>query len=258
MKSETPQKNKDKDLLRTVQRALDIFSCFSLQETELTLTEIANRISLAKSTTTRMLATLEQNGFIIKNGQTLKYKLGPRLHYLGYVAGKSIQIREIAYPIMQELRNETKETVNLYLLEGLYRVCVEQCESLLPLRHLVPIGKKLPLWAGAGGKALLAYQDQEFQEQVFSMVDSEERLRRLKSELPVIREEGCVSSQEDRETGLSAVSAPIFNVDGKVSACLSISGLTQRFTPEVVSRFKVILRQQTMKISEYNGYTGGV
>ncbi|UOF91179.1 IclR family transcriptional regulator [Fodinisporobacter ferrooxydans] len=248
------KKSKDSDSLRTVQRALDILNCFSLQETELTLTEIANKISLAKSTTTRLLGTLEQNGLIKKNQETLKYKLGSRLYYLGYIAGKSIQIREISHPFMKKLRDETTETVNLYLLENEFRVCVDQCESVQSLRHLVKIGERLPLWAGAGGKVLLAYQDREFQKQIFRYVDSEQRLQKLQSELSAIIEEGYASSQDEREVGLSAIAAPIFGVDGEVSACISVSGPTQRFTPDVMERIKVSLKQCASGISEHNGY----
>jgi IclR family KDG regulon transcriptional repressor len=251
---ESSKKTKDTDSLRTVQRALDILNCFSLQETELSLTEIANKIALAKSTTTRLLATLELNGLITKNQETLKYKLGHKLYYLGYIAGKSIEIREFAYPIMKEIRDDTKETVNLYLLEDKYRVCIEQCEGLQSLRHLVKIGERLPLWAGAGGKVFLAYQSEEFQNEIFQLVDSKQRLAKLKSELKTIREEGCASSQDEREVGSAAVAAPIFGIDGNVVACLSISGPTQRFTPEVINHLKMILKQKTLFISESIGY----
>jgi IclR family KDG regulon transcriptional repressor len=254
-KEEGSQKSKDTDSLRTVQRALDILGCFSLQETELSLTEIANKIALAKSTTTRLLTTLERNGLIIKNQETLKYKLGHKLYCLGHIAGKSMEIREVAYPIMKELRDETKETVNLYLLEDEYRVCIEQCEGLQSLRHLVKIGEKLPLWAGAGGKVLLAYQSEKFQEQIYRLVTSEQRLAKLKSELEIIRKEECAFSQDEREAGLSAIAAPIFGINGKVSACISISGPTQRFSLEVIYDLKIMLKQQASIISTNMGYT---
>src|SRR5699024_2085984 len=152
-------------------------------------TEITKELSLAKSTTTRILDTLEKNDFLTRDKGTKKYKLSLNLYFLGSIAKSSIQIREIVYPIMKELRNETKETVNLYLLEGAYRVCVEQFESTHSLKHLVPIGKRLPLWAGAGGKTILAYQNAEFKSHVFQMVDTKERLKALKKELPIIYDE---------------------------------------------------------------------
>jgi DNA-binding IclR family transcriptional regulator len=240
--------------LRTVQRALDIINCFSLQARELSLTEISNSINLAKSTTSRLLSTLEMNGFVIKDTNTLKYKLGHNLYYLGYIAGRSIQIKEVAYPFMQTLRDETKETVNLYILEDEYRVCIEQCESPQQLRHLVRIGERLPLWAGAGGKVLLAYQDEEFQQHVLTSNQAKKSDEIIKRDLEVIRAEGFAFSKDERELGLSAIAAPIFSVDNKVNACLSLSGPTQRFSPDVMEQYKEKLINQASMISEYIGY----
>lgn len=154
--------------MRTVQRALDILSCFSEERQELTLTDISKEMNLAMSTTTRLLKALEMNHFVEKNQETMKYRLGQRLYLLGYIAGKSIKLRELAKPLMYTLRDETKETVNLYVLDHKSRVCIEQAEGLQSIRHLVKIGEKLPLYAGAGGKVLLAFQSEEFQQQVFA------------------------------------------------------------------------------------------
>ncbi|SFI78772.1 IclR family transcriptional regulator [Thermoflavimicrobium dichotomicum] len=240
--------------LRTVQRALDILYCFTVEEQELTLTEIANKINLAKSTTTRLLATLEQNDFILKDPNTLKYRLGQGLYYLGYIAGKSIKIREIAKPIMERLRDETRETVNLYILDKESRVCIEQCEGLQSIRHLVKIGEKLPLWAGAGGKVLLAYQSEAFQQQIFKQVPSKERLETLQKELPEIRLQQCASSIDEREVGSAAVAAPVFNINHEVTASLSVSGPTNRFTPEIINQLKELVKVNAMEISQKLGY----
>ncbi|OQP04256.1 IclR family transcriptional regulator [Geobacillus sp. 46C-IIa] len=240
--------------LRTVQRAIDILYCFTLEEQELSLTEIANKISLAKSTTTRLLATLEQNRLVIKNPETLKYRLGQGLYYLGHIAGKSIEVREIAKPVMERLRDETRETVNLYVLEQGARVCIEQYEGLQSLRHMVKIGERLPLWAGAGGKVLLAYQSPSFQERILAQVPTEERRTRLTAELEMIRQRGSASSIDEREVGSAAVAAPIFNIHGEVNACLSISGPTHRFTPETIRWFESLVKEGAQTISEKLGY----
>lgn len=214
----------------------------------------AKKISLAKSTTTRLLATLEQNRLVVKDPETLKYRLGQGLYYLGYIAGKSIKVREIARPVMERLRDETRETVNLYVLEQDARVCVEQCEGLQALRHMVRIGERLPLWAGAGGKVLLAYQSPEVQERIFAQVPTKERLDRLAAELEVIRERGVASSIDEREVGSAAVAAPIFDIRGEVGACLSVSGPAHRFTREVMEQFERLVKEGAQAISEKLGY----
>ncbi|WP_077613896.1 IclR family transcriptional regulator [Caenibacillus caldisaponilyticus] len=240
--------------IRTVQRAINILYCFTMDEQELSLTEIAKKIDLAKSTTTRLLSTLEQNNLVVKDPVTLKYRLGQGIYYLGHIAGKTIKIREIARPVMEELRDMTRETVNLYMLENESRVCVEQCEGLQSIRHMVRIGEKLPLTAGAGGKVLLAYQSPAFQEKIFKRMPSEEKVSSLRDELEKIKSERCASSIDEREVGSAAVAAPIFNIGGDVTACLSVSGPTNRFTHEVVEKFKRLVKDGAMAVSERLGY----
>lgn len=248
------EKTKESESIRTVQRAIDILNCFSFDRPELTLTEISNQIGLAKSTTTRLLATLEHNGFVQKSPNSMKYKLGHRLYYLGSISGRSIKVREVAKPVMDELRDVIKETVNLHILDQQDRICIEQSEGVLSIRHLVRIGERLPLWAGAGGKAILAFQSEEFQESIFHQVDSGKRLMKLKSELPQIREMRFASSMDEREVGLAAVAAPIFDVNGEVKASLSVSGPSIRFTADRIEMIKDHVMASAQKISTLMGY----
>lgn len=214
-----------------------------MQKQELTLTEISKMIDLAKSTTTRMLSTLEANGLIVKNESTMKYKLGHKLYYMGSVAAKSFDIKEVAKPVMSKLREETSETVNLYTIVNDKRICIEQFEGLRPLRHLVSLGQPLPLFAGAGGKVLLAHQSESFQARIFKQMNDPDRIPGLRADLAQIKEQGYAVTHEEREQGLSAISAPIFNQAGEVHYCISISGLSQRFTDENVTKYLSSLKE---------------
>ncbi|MFJ5965711.1 IclR family transcriptional regulator [Bacillus sp. NPDC093026] len=248
------KKSKEESGLRTVQRALDILYCFSEERQELTLTDISKELNLAMSTTTRLLKALEMNHFVEKNQDTLKYRLGQRLYLLGYIAGKSIQLRELAKPLMYKLRDETKETVNLYVLDHTSRVCIEQAEGLQSIRHLVKIGEKLPLYAGAGGKVLLAFQSEEFQQKVLASEADQQTRNGWRNECKRILETNTACSIDEREVGSAAVAAPIFNIHGEVKACLSISGPTHRFTSEVIPHLQQKVKKQAQQLSEQLGY----
>ncbi|RAU01006.1 IclR family transcriptional regulator [Bacillus altitudinis] len=248
------KKSKEESGLRTVQRALDILSCFSEERQELTLTDISKEMNLAMSTTTRLLKALEMNHFVEKNQETMKYRLGQRLYLLGYIAGKSIKLRELAKPLMYTLRDETKETVNLYVLDHKSRVCIEQAEGLQSIRHLVKIGEKLPLYAGAGGKVLLAFRSAEFQQQVFASEADHMTMEEWQKECRHILETHTACSIDEREVGSAAVAAPIFNIHGEVQACLSISGPTQRFTEDVIPQLQQKVKEHAEKLSEQLGY----
>ncbi|MFB4163186.1 IclR family transcriptional regulator [Alteribacillus sp. JSM 102045] len=247
-KSESPKG------IRTLQRAIDILNCFHADEPELTLTEIANKIELAKSTTTRLLATLELNHFVEKDPVTSKYRLGRKLYFIGHVAGQSIELRSVAEATMKRLRNQTKETVNLYVLDGAHRTCIQQYESTQSVKHMVSIGQKLPLTIGAGGKVLLAHQSKEFIEQVMEEQPVKKNKTDLKEELNIITEDKYAISVDEREAGSSAASSPIYDINGKVVAALSVSGPSSRFKPQELPELKTSLVAAAMEISNYLGY----
>lgn len=96
------------------------------------------------------------------------------------------------------------------------------------------IGEKLPLYAGAGGKVPLAFQTEEFQQQVFASEADHMTMEEWQKECRHILETHTACSIDEREVGSAAVAAPIFNIHGEVQACLSISGPTQRFTEDVI------------------------
>ena len=147
-------------------------------------------------------------------------------------------MRELAKPLMYSLRDETKETVNLYVLDSTSRVCIEQAEGLQSIRHLVKIGEKLPLYAGAGGKVLLAFQSEEFQQKVLASEADHVMKGDWQMERKHILDTYTSCSIDEREVGSAAVAAPIFNIHGEVKACLSISGPTHRFTEEVIPQLQ--------------------
>src|SRR5690625_2265749 len=242
-------------VIRSVQRAIDILQCFNGEKVELTLTEISIETGLAKSTTTRVLATLEENRFVEKEASTGKYRLGRQLYFLGYRAGRSIELKEVAKETMIRLRDQLKETVNLYVREGEHRVCIQQFESLQSVKHMIQIGQRLPLTVGASGKVLLAYEPKKFIEEMMEKQTMVKSKVALLSELNMITVEKYAESIEERETGTSAAAAPIFNINGEVIAALSVSGPAQRFNPSKVSDLKTILVASALEISNHMGFT---
>lgn len=254
----TPEK--EESAIRSVQRAIDVLNCFSWEKKELGLIEIATLIDLPKSTTFRLVQTLTKNGLLKRDARTGRYLLGTKLYYFGNIVKDSMELRCLAGPVMAEIRDETRETVNLYVLEGTRRVCIEQVESPLGLRRMVRIGEQFPLWVGASGKLLLAYMDPGGREKVIrealavsSNLNPDELLRQL----PEIRQRQYSVSHGEREQGASSVAAPIFNAEGKVEAALAISGVSARFGRDEVERFIRVVKKGAGKISAELGYCCG-
>ncbi|MGD8192344.1 IclR family transcriptional regulator [Brevibacillus ginsengisoli] len=241
----------DKTTVRAVDRALDILLSFT-EENELGLSEIAKRISLHKSTVHRLLGSLEAKGFIIRNPETEKFRLGYRILELSANLTQSDDISIVLLPEMERLRDLVGETISLYVRDGFERIRIQAVQSNQPIRRVAPVGARMPLTVGASSKLLVAYEDAETREQILAHTEWPDRVDRemFVEQLEQIRCEGYATSVEERELGAAAVSAPIFNRKGKVLCALSISGPSNRLTTEKMREFSKPLLDAATKMSK--------
>lgn len=219
--------------VRAVERALDILSAFT-DETELSLTEIAARTKLHKSTVHRLLASLEGKDFVTRNAETEKYRLGFRIWELAANLSQSDDPAILLQPEMERLRDSLGETISLYVRDGGERIRIQAVQSNQAIRRVAPIGARLPLNVGASSKVLIAFADGGAQDEVLDSLEwsgpAEKDL--FVKQLAEIRRLGYATSVEEREPGAAAVSAPIFNRSHKLVAALAVSGPSNRLTLE--------------------------
>jgi len=227
-----------KSTVRAVERALDILLCFT-DTKELGLTEIASRISLHKSTVHRLLATLESRGFVLRDADTDKYRLGFRLWELSANLGHSDDLATVLLPEMERLRDLLEETISLYVRDGKERIRIQAVQSNQPVRRVAPIGARMPLAVGASSKVLVAYTDHSFLQELLNDPSWPETVDRdvFLEQLEQIRQHGYATSVEEREIGAAAIAAPIFNRSGKLVAALAVSGPSNRLTEEQMQKF---------------------
>ncbi len=210
--------------VRSIERALDILDCFEPGRLELSLTDLAKRINLAMSTTSRIVATLEKRSFLARNNETQRYSLGSRLAQIGALGLSNMELRKIALPFMRELNAVYNEGVSLYVVQGDERLCVERVESTRPLRRVINVGDRHPLTRGAAGRVLLAYLPPARRQALlagdpFATEDALEELRRS----------GYTVSLGEREEGVTSIAAPIQDAKCEVVAAIAMSGPSVRF-----------------------------
>lgn len=248
---------KGENNIRSIQRALNILECFDWNHRELIFTEIVEKIGLPKSTTSRILSTLEYEGFVVRDQDTQKYKLGHTMYLLGLIARESMDIRTVSIPFMEKMTKITDETSNLYLLENYDRVCIAQIESPKPIKQLVKVGERFPIWAGATGRSILAqldesiWHDMEKELKQFTektVVDPEKFINDLRQ----IRKKGYSLSLGEKFDEVGCVAAPIFNENGIVG-CISISGPVYRF-PDDITNYASLVTDAASSISYRLGY----
>lgn len=219
--------------VRAVERALDILTCFR-DAADLSLTEIAARVDLHKSTVHRLLASLEGKGFVVRNAVTERYRLGFRVWELSANMLQSGDPEVLLLPEMERLRDQLGETVSLYVRDGVERVRVQAVQSSQAIRRVAPIGSRLPLYVGASSKVLVAFAGPDVEALVLQAADWPTWLERptYVQQLRETREQGFATSIEEREPGAAAIAAPIFNRAHKLVAALAVSGPSNRLTAE--------------------------
>lgn len=222
-----------KSTVRAVERALDVLLCFT-RSSDLPMTEIASQTGLHKSTVHRLLASLEAKGFVVRDPNTDKYRLGLRIWELSANMMQSDDLAIVLLPEMERLRDQLSETVSLYVRDGLERVRIQAVQSSQAIRRVAPVGVRLPLHVGASSKVLVAFADRGVRQSLLEDPAWPDNIERstFSEQLESIRSAGYATSVEEREAGAAAVAAPIFNRSGQLAAALSVSGPANRWTLE--------------------------
>ena len=220
--------NEKSNLVRVVQRAFNVLEAFDEQSPQLSLHQIAERIGLPKTTTFRLLATLMDTGYVIQTaGQ--EYHLSHKVLRLGSVAQRSFNIINVAHPVMVQIAAHTSETLDLSVLRGTQRVCLDVVESPHPLKSIIRPGDAVDLYHAATGKAFLAFAPANLVEQVLRDAGARVDPKKLRQDLALVRKRGYAMTSGERVEGASAVSVPLHSAAGQVDYCLTVTGPSFRF-----------------------------
>jgi DNA-binding IclR family transcriptional regulator len=195
------------------------------------LAQLASHTQIHRATAHRLLKALEIHGYA-RMDDAAKWSLGPRLLYLGQQAAVGLPLRKVALPALSALRDATTESVQLFVRQGEYRVCIASLESPHGLRTIVHIGASMALPLGSAGRLL---SDQA-------------------AAIRVRRSPGWVQSIGEREAGVASVSAPIFDTLGTIQAAVSISGPIERLTRDPGTRYGAAVGEIARAIERSAGW----
>ncbi len=234
--------NKGVGNVRAVERALDILKAFNAKNYSMSASELMHKVNLSRPTLYRLLKTLENNDFISSSSEPLKFRLGPAVAQMAHAWSSAIDLKEIAQPILEDLWNFTGETVVLFQLQGLNRVCIAELASQHALSYKMGVGYKELISVGASGRAILAFTDliQEFETAPIPTVKNKKL--NLKKELELIRQKGYALSQEEVIDGAVAIAAPFFKNTGEIVGAIAVFGPSVRMKKaEIVKHVKHLL-----------------
>jgi len=176
------------------------------------LNDLQTATGMPRATAHRLASALVAHGMLRRDADG-QFALGHDLVALGHAAAERFPLTELARPVLEDLRDETGESVQLFVLEGLgegaRRRCVLSLESTHGLRWIVPEGALFPLDVGSAGRLLSGASSRD----------------------------GWIQSIGEREAGVASVSAPVTTGEGNVVAALSVSGPIERLTRQPGKRF---------------------
>lgn len=218
-------------MIRAVGRALAIFDAYDNGHLSLSLQEIAERIRMPKTTAFRLVNTLEGAGFLIRLDNQ-RYCLSLKLARLGGLVRSTLNIRDIARPIMLQVNEQVSETITLNAIVGNDRMVLDVVDTPSPLMSMARPGEHQPLLLGASARIMMAYMKAEELESVLAANAPKDFDRgAFDREIARIRRQGYAITRGQRVAGLTAIAVPIFDLRDEVRYCLSLTGPSVRVDP---------------------------
>lgn len=245
--------------IAAVDRAFALLEVLA-QYPDLGVTELAERTGNTKSLVFRLLRTLEERGYVIKNADDRTYGLGYRVLFLADQTRRQSRLIAAAGPFLDELAESTRENALLIVREEMHSVCIAMRESPLPLRLFAQIGKRGPLHAGGGPKVLLAFAPEAVRRAVLTgrlegytpttPTDAEH----LERALDEIRALGFTLSTGELEPDVYSMAAPVHDYSGQVVAALSVAGPVSRLSGSVRQRVRGLVIDAATRLSHDLGH----
>ncbi len=221
-------------LSQSLERGLAILRTFRPDRPALGISDLARELSLTRSTTHRYVATLAALGYLDQDESTRKYRLGPGVLDLGFSMLGSLGLREIAAPHLRRLTDSTGHTSNLAIRDDTDVILVDRVRGRPGRYHHLEFslhaGSRIPSYCTATGKALLAFLPRPELDRVLGCIDFVQRAPRtltskkaLLAELDQVRRTGMATNDEELESALRSIAAPIRSRSGEVVAAVNVA-----------------------------------
>ncbi|TSI02632.1 IclR family transcriptional regulator [Lysinibacillus sp. BW-2-10] len=219
--------------------ALHILKSFSVDDIELSLDDIAERVAISRSTACRLIQTLESEGFMIQNTRYNTYALGASILSLSNTLLDQFYSLKEMTGFLKNLTNVTGESSHIAILQGNQVLYLKKEDNEHRVQLRSHIGRRNPAHCTASGLALLGYlNEQEIQslyKDGFEQATpySISSISQLTKRLEEGRKQGYFTSDREMVENILSIGAPIFNKDDEVFASISVAGLRQRMHPQM-------------------------
>ncbi|WP_299087259.1 IclR family transcriptional regulator [uncultured Metabacillus sp.] len=246
--------------VKSAERVLRVFELLAHHTEGLTIKEISGKLSFPQSSTSNLIGTLYQEGYLNQDSHK-RYRLGPKLIQMGTLAMESLDISSQGTPFLKKLMEDVQETVFMAVLSEGQLVYIAKIDNNRSIRTTAQPGYRKPLYCTGLGKAFLAFLPEHEKNAILDETDltpitnnTITNRQEFEQKLKQFAEWGYSIDDEENEEGLYCLAAPIFGADRTIQAAISVAGPKER----MINRKDFIVEKllQTAKnISESIGYS---
>lgn len=244
--------------IKSLAKALSLLECFSEQEPELGVSELAERMGITKANAHNIVSTFQQLGYV-KKRPSGKYSLDLKILRYSYIINQNLGYPKAVYDILMDTAQKTNQVVYFgvpYETDVLYLYVAHPLSRLAELPYREITGEVAPLYSTGIGKAILAHLPEKEWDQRLpqiltkrtpnTMTDRAE----IKEDLWDIKRRGYSIDNGENEIGIRCVGVPVYNRTGKLVGGMSTSGPEQVMTDSMLLECVSYLRTAAVKMKD--------
>ena len=238
-----------------VEKCFRILNLLTESGKPLGISQISKALLYNKSTVFNTVYTLCELKILEAQGEN-KFWFGTELYLLGRAAGKGSELIQTVHPYLEKINKETKLSAFLGIRSGLRAVLLDKMDDAFDIKMSSEVGMRLPLLAGAGGKALLS----QLPDAEIDRILSENELRKLtprtcvdktayRQSIMKVREEGIALDRGEYIEGIIAFAVPLKTNKRGLEAAIWAVGLRRQVKEEMVPKFSGLLQEIAAEIN---------
>jgi len=252
-----PAREKESYSIQSVENALDVLEALCEESDDVRISRLSEKLNMNKTSVFRLLATLENRGYVEREQDSGKYRLGLSAYEIGQKFLSRMGLLSKARPVMERLARQCNEAIYLVVGRGENVLFFDLIDTPQQVKIVSLVGKRYPLPATSAGKILLAHLPDEEISLWRSHFQQKNQFFPTAEELQTIRQQGTCVDRGTLGDGIASLSAPLFGAGGKLPGSLCLVGPEFRLTPEPIERDLLpLLKEGAQTISSKLGCFG--
>lgn len=216
------------DYVQSLARGLSVLGAFGRDRMRMSLADIAARTDLSRAAARRLVLTLQHLGYVRPVGR--EFVLGPRVLELGFGYLGSLNLTDLAQPLMEDLARRVTQSCSMAVLDGQSIVYVLRVPGQRVMSVTLGVGARLPAFCAAMGRVLLSGLDEAGLDAWLAQCKpskltphTQTDLRRLRGIVNDVRMQGYAYVEQELELGLCSIAVPLRNADGRIATAINVS-----------------------------------